>query len=341
MRRYIFFLSFVLLLASACETWIEGSNQQLAGVQDFEACWKTVDSVYPDFGIKNLSWDAMFEKYYPEALNSSGDEIIEVLLMMLAELRDGHIYLKTAGGEKIFPYIPIRRSKDLDKYDPGIVRNYFPEPLYVTQIGGIEYGITQSNVGYLYISSFGSHIDFDQGFDEILKKMKSTDGLIIDIRHNMGGNGKEVVKVISHFINDSIPNIESWVLREALPRSYISPTEGFYYDKPVVVLINGVSFSAAESFSEIMKSLDEVILIGTQTGGGAFGYYGNTGPVSGNFILPSGRGLHIGTMDLRRYDGLSFEGIGIQPDIQVSNDPMSMEKGNDSQLEYAIEYLKN
>ena len=217
--RKIILLIFIITLAifmTACDSWLGAHEDEGHGIADFDASWNAIESVYPDFNLKGIDWKMIHEDYLPQAQASSGDEIINILVKMLAELKDGHISLKSTGGELIYPYTPPRRIRDQDLYDPRIIRNYFPEALVVTNWAGIEYGITSSNIGYLYISSFGSHNDFDSGFNGILLSMGSTRGLIIDVRHNLGGNGIEVQKVVGHFISDSILNIGSYVLRERL-----------------------------------------------------------------------------------------------------------------------------
>jgi len=48
----------------------------------------------------------------------------------------------------------------------------------------------------------------------------------------------------------------------------------------------------------------------------------------------------IGTIDLRRYDGLPWEWPGIPPDVRVVQTGADAEQGIDRQLEYAISLLE-
>ena len=52
------------------------------------------------------------------------------------------------------------------------------------------------------------------------------------------------------------------------------------------------------------------------------------------------KSIEIGFIDIRRYDGLPWEWLGIAPDIRIENTEAEILAGRDKQLEYAIEMLK-
>jgi len=83
-----------------------------------------------------------------------------------------------------------------------------------------------------------------------------------------------------------------------------------------------------------------VTAVGDTTGGGSAG--GNSEPPDAvaSFYLPSGKMIDIGTVDLRRYDGLPWEWLGVPPDIRVVQTEADINQGRDKQLEYAIDMLK-
>jgi carboxyl-terminal processing protease len=113
------------------------------------------------------------------------------------------------------------------------------------------------------------------------------------------------------------------------------PSGSFQYTNPVVVLINGSTFSAGEFTTEILKQLPQVTAVGDTTGGGSVG-----GGDESLFYLPSGKSIEIGFTDFRRYDGLPWEWLGIPPDIRIEQTEADILAGRDKQLEYAIELLK-
>ena len=73
-------------------------------VEDFEAAWERVNTVYPYLEYKQINWDSIYTVYKPRAEQAKGDEIYTVLIEMLGELRDMHVYVKTAGGRSISTY---------------------------------------------------------------------------------------------------------------------------------------------------------------------------------------------------------------------------------------------
>lgn len=103
----------------------------------------------------------------------------------------------------------------------------------------------------------------------------------------------------------------------------------------VVVLINGSTFSAGELCTEVLKQLPNVTAVGDTTGGGSLG-----SGEDGLYFLPSGKSMEIGFIDLRCYDGLPWEWLGIPPDIRVEQTEADILAGRDKQLEYAIEMLQ-
>jgi C-terminal processing protease CtpA/Prc len=122
---------------------------------------------------------------------------------------------------------------------------------------------------------------------------------------------------------------EKWVIPP------FQPAGPFQYTNPVVVLINGSTFSAGEFTTEILKQLPHVTAVGDTTGGGSVG-----GGDASLYFLPSGKSIEIGFIDIRRYDGLPWEWLGVPPDIRVVQTEADILAGRDKQLEYAIDMLK-
>lgn len=102
-----------------------------------------------------------------------------------------------------------------------------------------------------------------------------------------------------------------------------------------MVLSNGSTFSAGEFTAEILKQLPQVTAVGDTTGGGSVG-----GGEESLYFLPSGKSINIGFIDIRRYDGLPWEWLGVAPDIRVVQTEADIKQGRDKQLEYAIDMLK-
>ena len=149
-------------------------------IEDFEAAWDRVNTVYPYLDYKQINWDSIYTVYKPQAEQAKGDEIYTLLIEMLGELKDMHIHLKTNRGSVISTYLPPRWLKDKYAYDPIIVRNYFDKELIVAGEGRIEYGIIPGNIGYIYMATFDNDYLINY-FSEALAFIKNTNSLILDI----------------------------------------------------------------------------------------------------------------------------------------------------------------
>ena len=173
----------------------------------------------------------------------------------------------------------------------------------------------------------------------MLEYLKNTKGLIIDIRQKRGGGYDNVEAVVSRFITEPLERPDFYCLGEKWDLPPFQPQGPFTYTNPVVVLINGSTFSAGELCTEIMKQLPNVTAVGDTTGGGSAGSQDNPPNARGEYYLPSGKMIYIGTIDLRRYDGFPWEWLGVPPDIRVVQTEADIKQGRDMQLEYAIQLL--
>jgi len=99
---------------------------------------------------------------------------------------------------------------------------------------------------------------------------------------------------------------------------------------PKAMLINGWSGSGGDCFPYYFRAAGLGPLIGTRTWGGLIG-------ISGSPQLVDGGVVTVPTFGFYGLDGQwEVEGHGIDPDIEVVDDPASMVDGGDPQLERAI-----
>jgi hypothetical protein len=332
--KLLIILSCILILTS-CEDLIVKPAESNLNTEDFEAAWERVNNIYPYLELKKINWDSIYNVYKPRAEQSKGDEFYKVLLDMLGELKDMHIHIKTEGGRLIQTYQSPRWLKYKDAFDPVIVRNYFNKELRITGEGNIEYGILPGQIGYIYIGSF--NVQYMQNpFYEALDFVKNTNALILDIRHNNGGLSDHAELVVSRFITTQLERPVYYELGELIQPIPLEPAGSFQYINPTVVLINGVCVSSGDYFPELMKQISTVTVVGDTTAGASAA---SSVQISAQYELPSGKKVIVGTSDLRRYDGLPWEWIGIEPDIVVEQTKEDLDKGRDKQLEFALNLL--
>jgi C-terminal processing protease CtpA/Prc len=197
------------------------------------------------------------------------------------------------------------------------------------------YEILPNKIGYIYYSRFSGNISEYGKFDLVLQYLKETKGLIFDIRNNGGGNNVSTFYMIKRLISSPLEGTR-WTIKGGgvYPLETYYPEGDYQYTKPIVVLINGASFSSAEGFANLCKKISHITLIGDTTGGGS--------GVPEIFTLKNSHIiLRIPTRTEMRYDGEYFEWNGIPPDILVTQTKADIENQVDRQLERAIEFLNN
>lgn len=324
----------------SCESRIVASaGESDHNVADFEVLWHAVDAHYPYLEFKGIDWDSLYTAFRPRAEAARGDEFYRVLNDLLSHLRDGHVYYKTpGGGREIYPWVPPRRRRDQHRYDPFVVRHYFDEPLRLSASGKVEYGILPGGIGYAFLSDFHERY-LVRDFPAVMGSMRGTRGLILDIRQRRGGTPPNIDAVVSRFLTEPLPYPAAYLYGAAVDWPAVRPSPGAAFTAPVVVLINGLTFSAGEFCAEMLKQLPNVTAVGDTTGGGSVGGTAFPG-YSSPFRLPSGKWFDIGNLDIRRYDGLPWEELGIPPDIRVLQPVSDLRAGHDRQLEVAIDLLR-
>jgi len=323
----------------SCESLLVKPADQDQHIEDFEATWQRINEVYPFLEFKNLDWDSVYMIYGPRFEEAKGDQFYLVFHEFMGELKDGHTWYTCDGGGKIYPFYPGRHFRDRHGYNPFVIRSYFDSELIVTDSKVAEYGILPGNIGYLFISGFHENY-LMQEFSGILDYLKETRGLIIDIRQKRGGSYQNVEAVVTRFMSEPLERPSLYLLDEFIDIPPFEPAGPFTYVNPVVVLVNGSTFSAGELCTEIMKQLPQVTVVGDTTGGGGVVSSGGKPEHVGEYTLPSGKMIYIGTGYFERYDGQLFEWNGVLPDIRVPQTGEDVENGRDRQLEIAIEWIE-
>jgi C-terminal processing protease CtpA/Prc len=106
----------------------------------------------------------------------------------------------------------------------------------------------------------------------------------------------------------------------------------FYYDKPVVVLSNAGSFSAADGFVNAFAELPQVTVVGEPSAGGS--------GATRSFQLPKTRiGVALASMASFRPNGKLFDGNGIEVDVLVKPILEDFTTSSDSVLARAMEVV--
>lgn len=304
----------------------------------FDALWSELDNHYCFFREKNVDWDEVGERYRAQVKEGMGSQaLFRVMAAMLDELQDGHVNLSapfaTSYYQKWWSDYPAN-------YDERLVQQAYFNFNY-TQLGGIYYGKLISGVGYIRWPSFDYSLG-DGNIDYILASFSMSPGIIIDIRDNGGGDLTHAEDLAAHFVSEE--RVAGYILHKTGPGHadfsepfelrIAPPANHLVWNKPVVVLTNRGTFSAANFFTALMKSLPNVKIVGATTGGGCGMPY--------SLELPNGWGVRFSACPILDPDGRCTE-FGVEPSegCEVDLDPLLALEGRDTMLDFAVNLLTN
>ncbi|MDX2444081.1 MAG: PDZ domain-containing protein [Bacteroidales bacterium] len=180
--------------------------------------------------------------------------------------------------------------------------------------------LSNGDIGYIYMPNTGGQGQtelYRQYYAQIDKK-----GFVIDERFNAGGQlADRFMELLER------PTIYYLHWRNSKDHKY--PTSS--NTGPKAMLINGWSGSGGDAFPWAFQELKTGPIIGERTLGIL------VGPATGHMLIDGG---YITVPDARLYwtSGKWFaEGHGIEPDIEVWDDPALLSRGRDPQLERAVQ----
>lgn len=196
--------------------------------------------------------------------------------------------------------------------------------------------VLKGDIGYLGVSSFdeGTANQFKEKYEDLQKK--NIKGLIIDLRNNGGGILSEALKIVECIANKgdilliTVNNQE----KEDITKSENNPI----IDVPVVVLINENSASASEIVAGALKDLNKATVVGIKS-------YGK-GVIQRIIKLTNGSALKLTIEEYFTPNKNRINKIGVEPHEKVElpekvENPLLLEREDDTQLNRAIEILKN
>lgn len=199
----------------------------------------------------------------------------------------------------------------------------------IIEVQTVSHEMKDGQIGYILISEFDS-VTYDQ-FVAALDDLESQgmQGLVIDLRGNPGGNLTTVTDM----------------LKLLLPEGTIVSTKDKYgnteeitcdgkheFTKPLAVLVNQYSASAAEIFSGAIQDYGTGTIVGMTT-------YGK-GVVQQLMDLGDGTCLKVTIAEYYTPSGRSINGTGVTPDVEVEYEYDENNPEADNQLDRALEVVR-
>lgn len=225
-------------------------------------------------------------------------------------------------GEKISDEVEEKFSENIKNY------SYEKIVLTINDLKEIELNIGEVNspildyeidgdVGYMKIYQFVNKTfdKFTVGIDEMLSKSVKT--IVFDLRDNGGGELNTVCNMLDYLIEEDSPIVSlKYVVGEDVTRNF-EDSKSISSDIDIILICNGDTASASELFIMTLQDYRNAVLCGTKT-------YGKS-TVGQTYIFKDGSMLNISTGLYYPKSNRNIEGVGIIPDIILSEEDIVKE----------------
>ena len=196
----------------------------------------------------------------------------------------------------------------------------------------------ENNIGLVTIKNFNQRCAEET--IAIIEDLQSqgAESLVFDVRFNPGGYKDELVQVLDYLL----PEGDLFRSVDYSGKEEIDTSDSSCLKMPMVVLLNGDSYSAAEFFAAALREYEWATLVGQPSTGKS--HFQITIPISDGSAV----NLSIGKYYTPKGVSLADEG-GLKPDVEVTIDNETyaaiynetLEPAEDPQIQAALEVLKS
>lgn len=343
-------LILLIILLTGCTVKFTGEFNQASKPQrpapslaekTFEAFWQTFEDKYAFFALRGVDWKHTYDQFRPAVnASTSSDSLFTILSAMVKPLQDDHVNIIYPQKKSYREFIASKPSRFLREFPDE--KNFWNMVDHTLRSSGFSelvaagpkedgvplfYYCQSSSTGYIrftrcYVSSETEDDAINDAalagsiFDPIMEALNTAQQLILDVRVNEGGNDEfsyaianrfTDTKIIGHYKQFRTGGYEDF---SPLTAFYMEP-QGKFFAKPVTVLTNDQTASAADVFAMIMKTLPRTTLLGENSTGIYSDMYG--------FKLPNGWYASLSNERYYSADMNCYEGTGTPVDVPVRN----------------------
>ncbi len=325
--------------------------------KNFEAFWLFFSDNYAFFKEKNICWDATYNYYRPRVnAKTSNDSLYAIFCAMVKPLNDGHVGIYRRDGQHFSAKRPSRMVKEFctdslrkqfwPMVDSSLTKNGFAPMKYLgREFKGKPLFAYTSNgkVGYIRFTRCFSSWANMRGFrtehylKKIMKEFESLEGVVVDVRFNIGGDDKFALNVAGHFTKSRIlvhykqTRIEATPVFTMLQPIYLKPRGSKPFEGKVVVLTNDRTASAADVFALDMAQLPNVVLVGENSEGVFSDIFSRR--------LPNGWKVTLSNQRYFSPQMQCYEGEGVPVSVEALNSLSDLGTMDDAVMKKALNVL--
>lgn len=223
------------------------------------------------------------------------------------------------------------------------------------EISSVSYfGLIGANkdIAYVRLSQFtqGCAKLVRDAYDSLQKAQPALKGIVLDLRNNPGGLLDEAVTICNMFIESGKLVVSTKGKIPDMDKEYRTSKTPWNKDIPLTVLVNHSSASASEIVAGTIQDMDRGVIIGERSYGKGLvqvvrnvGYNSRLKITISRYYTPSGRCIQALDYAHRNADGsvgyvpdslkkqfltaggrTVLSGGGIEPDVHIKDEPMSM-----------------
>ena len=308
-------------------------NHKNTPSENFEALWQIIDEKYCLFDDKKVDWDSVYEVYKPQfdsmqlVAFEDNYRMFDLMEEMLNTLEDGHVNLYSS-----FDVSVCRKWYEgyPENFDSEILTKYYLKDY--RRAGGLNYNrIDGDSIGYVYYGSFSDGFSY-LNWLMVMNYFADCKGIVLDVRNNGGGSMENAYRLAAPFFSKDMV-VGYWQHKSGRGHEDFSEEEEMKMEeskgnwmRPVVVLCNRHSYSAANFFVSIMRYADNCLVLGGKSGGG--------GGMPMSYELPNGWMVRFSSVKMYDRNMESIEG-GIRPHLLVNQHS----ENKDDLIEEAVNWI--
>jgi carboxyl-terminal processing protease len=183
-------------------------------------------------------------------------------------------------------------------------------------------GKSSSKVGYIRLTQFNANATSEVAHAIQKLGQQGATSYILDLRNNPGGLLQAGIEIARLWLDEG--TIVYTVNRQGVEGSF-EATGHALTQSPLAVLVNQGTASASEILAGALKDNGRAVIVGERTFG--------KGLIQSLFDLSDGAGLAVTVAHYETPAHININKQGIQPDVKVESNPITLEQSLDQSLE--------